>query len=101
MEYLLHNFLVHIPLSSRNPTSGCKKTNRGISVCGAGGDRPPGLSIGDKSPLHSLTGLLDTSWGANLALLLRLPPLCPARFLSCDNPFTGGWGHCASFAGTD
>ncbi len=50
---------------------------------------------------HSLTGLLDTSWGANLALLLRLPPLCPARFLSCDNPFTGGWGHGASFAGTD
>ena len=54
-----------------------------------------------KSRLHSLTGLLDTSWGANLAFLLRLPPLCPARFLSCDNPFTGGWGHGASFAGTD
>src|ERR1019366_7268118 len=45
--------------------------------------------------------IVFTSWSANLALLLRLPPLCPARFLSSDNPFTGGWGHCAPFAGTD
>ena len=42
-------------------------------------------------------GLATTVW----ALLVCLPPLCPTRFLGCDNPFTGRWGNRVSFAGTD
>ncbi len=33
-----------------------------------------------------------------LALLVRLPPLCPPHFLGCDNPPAGGRGHRASFS---
>jgi len=36
-----------------------------------------------------------------LALLLCLPPLCPACFLCSRNLSPGGWGHRASFAGRD
>ncbi|HKN70284.1 MAG TPA: ATP-binding domain-containing protein [Terriglobales bacterium] len=51
-----------------------------------------GIAVRNDRPQRRYSGLLGS---------LRVPPLCPARFLSCDNPFAGGRGHCASFAGTD